>query len=168
MGPRRVFLSGAVLIPRLSTPLLLRRRYILFPFVYPLPVPQGLIVDAQPLGKLPQIDFLAPAPALDVFSLGGVALLAPLRHIRRTSSNGGGPLRLQIPHIETRDFGGHKPQKWKKPTASPLQANYSRYQYNTEICSLLLIHKNLIFPLSLFPQFHFLPPLYYFQPGPGK
>ena len=78
VAPSGVLLPLAVLVAGLSAPPL--RRHGLVPLVLYLPIPQGLIVDAHLLGKLPQVYFFAPAPAGNVFSLGGVAFLAPLRH----------------------------------------------------------------------------------------
>ena len=81
MGPRCIFLSFTILVPRLSAPLPLRwGRHSFVPFILALPVPQGLTLHAQPVGQLCQIDFLATAPALYVFSPGGITLRAPPRH----------------------------------------------------------------------------------------
>ena len=80
MGPRRVFLSFTIFVPRLSAPLPFRWLHSFVPFFLALPVPQGLTLHAQSVGQLCQIDFLATAPALYVFSPGGIALRAPPRH----------------------------------------------------------------------------------------
>ena len=78
MASGSVFLSRAVAVSRLTAPPLLRQSFI--PPVRRFPIPQGLIAHTLLLRQLPQAYFLARRLAGDVCSLGGVALLTPLRH----------------------------------------------------------------------------------------
>lgn len=70
-------LAPAVFVSGLSPALALHR---IVPLVNAFPVADGSVCHAQLFGKVFEIYFLARPPPLDVLSLGGVALVVPLRH----------------------------------------------------------------------------------------
>ena len=78
MATSGISFSLAVFIYRLTSPLLGQQGFI--PLARVLPIPQGLVCNIQLLGQLPQAYFFTLGFPGDIFSLGGVALLAPLRH----------------------------------------------------------------------------------------
>ena len=137
MAARRVPLPGAVPVPRLSAPLPLRQRRV--PLIRRLPVPYGLIARPQLLRQLPQAYLLAPAFPCDIFSLGGVALLAPLRHVlpprARTNVRPSGYENTPRVHARYCVHG-------KGPEPFGPSPSYPWYQFSTENLRKLLTLKN--------------------------